>query len=121
MKEKWSNLLASFRKFKACVVKKLEKPVSVLKIIFGYIIMISLFVGGLTVLGYIVAFCAGGEAAAQICSFIKKIIIPIVTYMSTSAVLLGIIIMYMSGEVALSAKKSVKKDSKAKDDAGKNA
>ena len=73
--------------------------------------MLSLFVGGLTVIGYIVALVIGGEGAAAICTFIKKYIIPGVTYTSTAMVLLGLVAMYLSGEVALSAgkKKTEKK------------
>lgn len=91
------------------LIKKLEKPVAVGKIIFGYAIMISLFVGGAILFGFLIALCIGGDTAAAICAFIKTYMIPGVTYTSTIAVLFGIILMYLSGEVALSAKKKARK------------
>ena len=86
--------------------EKIEKPIAVCKIIFGYGIMLALFIGGLTLIGYIVALCIGGEAAVQICDFIKNYVIKIITYLSTIMVLFGLIIMYVSGQTALSAKKN---------------
>ncbi len=109
MKEKLIGFSNSYKAFKQKVIKKLEKPVNVCKIIFGYGIMLSLFIGGLTLLGYIVALCIGGEVATQICAFIKDHIIKGITYTSTIMVLFGLIIMYMSGQTALSAKKKEKK------------
>lgn len=117
MKEKLNKLSASFGAFKEKFVKKMEKPVKVMKKIFGWGIMISLFVGAATLLGYLAAFIIGGEAAVAICAFIKKHIIPAVTYISTVMVIFGIVIMYFSGEVALAAnKKSAKKNPDAKDE-----
>lgn len=109
MSEKIKNFSNSYKAFKDKLIKKFEKPVSICKLIFGYGIMISLFVGGLTLVGYILALCIGGDTATQICSFIKSYIIPGVTYLSTVMVLFGIILMYLSGETALSAKNKEKK------------
>ena len=109
MKEKIKNLSSSYKAFKAKIIKKLEKTVNVCKIIFGYGIMLALFIGGLTLLGYIVALCVGGSVATEICAFIKEYIIKGITYLSTIMVIFGLVIMYMSGQTALSAKKSPKK------------
>lgn len=109
MKEKKNSFSESYRTVRAKIIKKLEKPVKILKLVFGYGIMISLFAGGATILGYIAALCIGGEGAVAICSFIKQYIIPAITYTSTIMVLFGIILMYLSGETALSAKKTPKK------------
>lgn len=103
--EKIKKFSDSYNKWKARFIKKIEKPVNVCKTIFGYGIMISLFVGGLTVLGYVFALIVGGNLAVDICSFIKSYLIPAITYLSTIMVLFGIILMYLSGESALSAKK----------------
>ena len=47
-------------------MKNLCKKISdVLKTIFGYGIMISLFAGGLTFFGYVVALCIGGDSLAE--------------------------------------------------------
>ena len=109
MREKLNNLTESYRNIRSKVIKKIEKPVQILKLVFGYGIMISLFVGGTTMLGYLAALCIGGDIAVAICSFIKQYIIPVITYTSTIMVLFGILLMYLSGETALSAKKTQKK------------
>jgi len=110
MNEKLKKFSSSCKAIREKMIKKLEKPVNVCKIIFGYGIMLSLFVGALTVLGYIVALCIGGDTAAAICAFIKNHIIKGITYTSTVMVLFGLVIMYMSGQTALSAKKKTKKE-----------
>lgn len=90
--------------------EKFKKVIDVLKLIFGYGIMITLFVGGLTFFGYVFALIVGGNLAVTICAFIYKTIVPIIIYASTSLVLFGIVIMYLSGETALtSGKKKISK------------
>ena len=69
--------------------------------IFGYGIMVTLFVGGLTFFGFLAAMLIGGETAAAICVFIYKKIVPVMIYATTCLVLFGILCMYMSGEMAL--------------------
>lgn len=82
-----------------------KKLSNVLKTIFGYGIMISLFAGGLTFFGYMAALIIGGDAAAAICTVIYKDIIPVIIYLSVSMVLLGLVAMYLNGEVALTPEK----------------
>lgn len=92
-------------------MKEVCKKISnVLRTIFGYGIMLCLFVGGLTFFGYLAALIIGGETATAICVFIYKTIIPIVIKTSTILVLLGLVVMYLAGEMALTADK--KKTSK---------
>ena len=83
----------------------MKKTSAFLKEIFGWGIMICLFSGGFTFFGYIAALIAGGDAAATICSFIYSRFIPIIVYTTSVLVMLGLIAMYLNGEVALSAKK----------------
>lgn len=78
-----------------------KKISNVLKTIFGYGIMISLFAGGLTFFGYVAALFIGGDIAAAICAVIYKNIIPVIIYISVSMVLLGLVAMYLAGEIAL--------------------
>lgn len=85
--------------------KACKKIGSVLKTVFGYGIMVCLFAGGLTFFGYLVALIIGGDAAATICHVIYKGIIPWIIRCSTVMVVLGLIAMYFSGELALTAKK----------------
>lgn len=112
MKEKLMKLSSSYKAFRAKMIEKLKKPVGVCKIIFGYGIMISLLVGGLTFFGYLIALIIGGNGAVQICSVIKTYINPIIIYMSTTMVLFGLLLMYLSGETALAASKKNKKGKK---------
>ena len=77
-------------------------------LIFGYGIMIVLFAGGFTFFGYLAALFIGGPAAEAICIFIYKTIIPVIVYTSTILVLLGILCMYLTGEMALTIKKKKK-------------
>ena len=82
-----------------------KKLSSVLKTIFGYGIMISLFAGGLTFFGYVAALIIGGDTATAICTVIYKDIIPIIIYLSVIMVLLGLVAMYLNGETALTPEK----------------
>ena len=89
------------------VCKKISK---VLKTIFGAGIMICLFAGGLTFFGYMAALIIGGETATAICTVIYKGIIPYIIKTSTALILLGLVAMYLNGEMALTtAKKKEKK------------
>lgn len=80
-----------------------------LKIVFGYGIMLTLFVGGLTFFGYIAALIIGGDAAVLICEVIYKKIIPVMIYANTLLVLFGLLTMYLAGEKALTPSKRNKK------------
>ncbi len=86
----------------------LKKISNVCKTIFGYGIMISLFGGGLTFFGYIVALIIGGDTAVTICDIMYNKIIPIAIFLSTTMVLLGIVAMYLAGELALTPTKREK-------------
>ena len=87
-----------------------KKIANVLKTVFGYGIMIALFAGGLTFFGYVAALIIGGEVATAISVFIYNRIIPVIIYVSVIMVLLGLLAMYLNGEVALTpAKKHAKK------------
>ena len=87
-----------------------KKIASVLRTIFGYGIMISLFGGGLTFFGYVAALIIGGDTAATICAFIQEKFLPVMIYISTIMVILGLVVMYLNGETALTPDK--KKSSK---------
>ena len=87
-------------------MKEVCKKISnVLKMVFGYGIVITLFAGGLTFFGYLAALIIGGETATLICAVIYKKIIPVIIYASTSLVLLGLVAMYLAGETALTMDK----------------
>ena len=91
-------------------MKEKMKKVSVfLKKFFGYGIMISLFGGGASFFGYIVALIVGGDAAAKICDVIYNSFLPIMIFISSVMVLLGLVAMYFGGELSLTAEKKNKK------------
>ncbi len=92
----------------------LKKISDILRVVFGYGIMICLFAGGLTFFGYIAALIIGGDTAALICTFIYKTFFPIVIKASTILVLLGLVVMYLNGELALTAEADKKQRNKHK-------
>ena len=88
-------------------IKKLSE---IFKIIFGYGIMITLFMGGLTFFGYVAALIIGGDTAEIICKFIYKDLFPIIIYAASILVLFGLLTMYLSGQTALTASVKNKKN-----------
>jgi len=90
--------------------EKLKKITNVMRLIFGYGIMLTLFLGGLSAVGYAAAICIGGDAAAAICHFLYKGMFPVLIRITTGLVLFGLLIMYLSGETALTAGKKKKKE-----------
>ncbi|MBP3427936.1 MAG: hypothetical protein J6M47_06710 [Clostridia bacterium] len=86
--------------------ENMKKLSNALKTVFGWGIMISLFGGGLTFFGYMAALVIGGDTAAAICTFIYKQYIPVLVYMTTLLVLLGLVAMYLGGEMALTGGKN---------------
>ena len=79
-----------------------------MKTIFGWGILLSLAVGSLMFLGYVAALIIGGDVAAAICHFIYKQLAPVLIYATSALVLLGLLAMYLGGEIALSSKKDDK-------------
>ena len=88
--------------------KILNKISNILEVIFGYGIMLSLFIGGISFFGYVIAIIVGGAFAANICTIIYKGIYPYIVYATSIIVLIGLVKMYLCGEIALSAKKESK-------------
>ena len=81
-----------------------KKISNILQSLFGWGIFISLFVGGLTFLGYVFALIIGGEVAEKICQFLYKDLNPVLIYISTISVVIGLVKMYLNKEIALSSK-----------------
>ena len=59
----------------------------------------------MTFFGYVVALIIGGDVATAICIFLYKKVIPVIIYLAVSMVLLGLVAMYLNGEVALTPEK----------------
>ncbi len=79
-----------------------KKIADFIQIVFGYGMFICLFVGGLSFFGYLFALIVGGKMAADVCTFIYKTLYPYLVRLSSVMILLGIVKIYLVGEVALS-------------------
>ena len=87
-----------------------EKIADLLRIIFGYGIVMCLFAGGATFFGYLAALCIGGEIAQEICTFIYKEYFPVIIKASNILVLLGLVAMYLKGEASLTMNNKKRKE-----------
>ena len=96
------------------IKEALKKVSDVLKMIFGYGIMIVLFAGGLTFFGYVAALIIGGETATEICTWIYKSFVPVMIYASTILILFGLLTMYIAGEKALTPMRKTEKNKEEK-------
>lgn len=81
-----------------------------LKILFGYGIMVTMMLGAVLFIGYLTAIIIGGERAAVICVFLYKKLVPVMVYMSTIMIVIGLLAMYLSGEKALVPDEKVDKN-----------
>ena len=82
-----------------------KKLSAILRQVFGWGVLACVLIGGMTFFGYVAALCIGGDAAAAICRFISKDLMPIVIKTSSALVLLGIVSMYLNNESPLTTKK----------------
>lgn len=82
----------------------LKKIASVLEMIIGGMLAICLFVGALGFIGYMVAFCIGGDAAIMICDFVYKVFYKVLIYISTSATVLCFLLLYVKGDAKWTVK-----------------
>ena len=81
--------------------KMRETVAKILAYVYGVGITVSLFVGALSFVGYLVALIIGGSVAADICEVIYKQIYPVIIYVSSVSVLIGLVKMYVAGEKSL--------------------
>ncbi len=75
-----------------------QKITSVLEVIIGIALVVCLFGGGLGFVGYVVALCVGGDAAAMICTWIYKVFYGCIIKISTITTLLCFLLIYLKGE-----------------------
>ena len=78
-----------------------EKIANILSYVYAIGIAVALFAGAISVFGYIAALIIGGETAAEICNFIYKDYYPVIIYISSVSILLGLVKMYFAGEKSL--------------------
>lgn len=79
----------------------MKKISSVLLRLFAIGVLVTLFAGALSLVGYLVAFVIGGETATKLCTFIYKEYFPVVIQICSVSVLFGLIGMYLKKEKAL--------------------
>ncbi len=72
--------------------------------IFAVGVILCLLAGALSLLGYIVALCIGGESATALCVFIHKKYFPIVIQFTSVFAGIGLFGMYFNKISALSIK-----------------
>lgn len=70
--------------------------------IFAWGVILTLFAGALTFVGYIVALFIGGETATALCAYIYKTYFPWVIRVCSVAVGMGLLGMYLNKVKALS-------------------
>ena len=74
------------------------KLARILAYIYATGISVALFGGALSFLGYVAAIVIGGPTATEICAFIYKKVYPVLFYLSSCSVILGLVKMYVAGE-----------------------
>ncbi len=71
---------------------------SVLEWIVGSAFGVCLFVGGLGFIGYVIAFCVGGESATALCTWLYKSFYPILIKIGTISTLITFVMLYLRGD-----------------------
>lgn len=79
----------------------MKKVANILLSIFGAGVLITVTIGGLSVIGYIVALLIGGEVATEICHVILKVGFPWLIKATSVFVGLGLLGMYLEKKKAL--------------------
>ena len=75
-----------------------KKIASFLEYLIGIALAICLFIGGLGFIGYVVAFCIGGETAAEICTWIYKSFYGFLIKLATMTTLASFLLIYLKGD-----------------------
>ena len=88
----------------------LKKITNVLLTVFSVGIIVCLFAGGLSLIGYIIAMFIGGETATEMCLFIFKTYLPWVIKFTSIFTAIGLLAMYLSKAKALTVSSSNKED-----------
>ena len=78
-----------------------EKIANVLTYIYAVGIAVALFAGALSSIAYLVAMVIGGDTATEICRFVYKDFYPVIIYISSVSILLGLVKMYVAGQKSL--------------------
>ena len=74
------------------------KLIKLLCNLYGIGITVAVFTGALSFVGYLAAIIIGGQMAADICVFIYKKLYPVLFYLCSASVFIGMLKMYIAGE-----------------------
>ena len=74
-----------------------QKISTVLEWIIGTALALCLFLGGLGFIGFVVAFCVGGDTAAAICNFLSKTYYVYLIKAATITTVLCFVLQYFNG------------------------
>lgn len=88
----------------------MKKISDILLTIFAVGVIFTLFAGGASVLGYIVALIIGGETAVTICTTIYTVCFPWIIQICSIAVGFGLIGMYLDKKKALTVDGNTKEE-----------
>lgn len=75
-----------------------HKIASGLEWLIGFAFFICLFLGGLGFVGYVVAFCIGGETATNICLWVYKTFYPVLIKIGTITTIACFVMLYLKGK-----------------------
>ena len=78
-----------------------EKVAKILTYVYAIGIAVALFAGALSSIAYVVAMVIGGDTAKEICRFVYKDFYPVIIYISSVSILIGLLKMYVAGQKAL--------------------
>lgn len=81
----------------------MKKIANVLLTVFSVGVLLALLAGALSVVGYVVALCIGGETATALCLWIYKTYFPWVIKFTSVFAGIGLLGMYLSKQKALTA------------------
>lgn len=81
-----------------------KKLFDTLNKIYGIMMMISFFAGGLPLIPFIIAIIIGGKTGESIALFLQKQYYPVVIVLGSVAILVGLVAMYMGKIEGLSVK-----------------
>lgn len=86
----------------------MKKVLEIVKKALGWSIMVLLFLGGVSVVVYILAIIIGGEVGAGIVSFMFNMFFVWITYIVCAVVIIGLIRVYITNEHDFVLKKKKK-------------
>lgn len=92
----------------------IKKISDILLTVFAVGLIICLFAGGLSLLGYVIALFIGGETATKLCIFVFDSYLPWVIKFTSVFTGIGLIGMYLTKQKALTVSSEEDKEEQVK-------